>query len=219
MARFLSAALALPVSLTFFLIPGCGGESSDEAAPNVAGAQGNGAPGGPGQAARSNPKIKEIMTKVGKGPQALQGSLGEVLKQAEPAWDTIQPKTKEYAQLASEMGKLEPVRGDKDSWAKLTLAFADSAAELDHAAQAKDKGQTKEALDSLGGSCMACHRQHRAMGPGMGGPPGGRGMGPPPGGPGGPRGGPGGPPPGGPGGPPTRGPGGPPPDSGSPPPQ
>ena len=86
------------------------------------------------------------MTKVGRGPQALQGSLGDALKQAEPAWDTIQPKSQEYAQLASEVGKLEPVKGNKDSWAKLTLAFAESATELEHAAQAKDKDKTKEAL-------------------------------------------------------------------------
>jgi Cytochrome C' len=150
------------------------------------------------------------MTKVGRGPQALQGSLGDALKQGEPAWDTIQPKTQEYAQLASKMGKLEPVKGTKDSWAKFTLAFADSATELEHAAQAKDKNKTKEALDSMGGSCMACHREHRVMGPGMGGLPGGRGMGPPPGGPRPPVGGPGGPPPGGPP-PPTPDPGGPPP--------
>lgn len=46
----------------------------------------------------------------------------------------------------------------------LTLAFAESATELEHAAQAKDKDKTKEALDSLGGSCMACHSEHRVMG-------------------------------------------------------
>ncbi len=220
MARFLSAAITFPVSLTFLLfLPGCADESPSNPASNSAGAPGKGAPGpGAGQAARSNPKLKAIMSKVGRGPQALQGSLGEALKQGEPAWDAIQPKTQEYAQLASEIGKYEPVKGTKDSWAKLSLAFAESATELEHAAQAKDKSKTKEALDSLGGSCMACHREHRIMGPGMGGPPGGRGMGPPPGGPGGPpRGGPGGPPP--PGGPGGLPPGGPPPDSGGPPPQ
>ncbi len=220
MARFLSAAITFPVSLTFLLfLPGCADESPSNPASNPAGAPGKGGPGpGAGQAARSNPKLKEIMSKVGRGPQALQGSLGEALKQGEPAWDAIKPKTQEYAQLASEMGKYEPVKGTKDSWAKLSLAFAESATELEHAAQAKDKSKTKEALDSLGGSCMACHREHRIMGPGMGGPPGGRGMGPPPGGPGGPpRGGPGGPPP--PGGPGGLPPGGPPPDSGGPPPQ
>ena len=32
----------------------------------------------------------------------------------------------------------EPPKGSKESWAKLTLAYADSAAALDRAAQAKD---------------------------------------------------------------------------------
>ncbi len=221
MTRLFSAAKWLPMSLTLLLLPGCSDESANEAGPNMAGPPAKGAPGGgPGEAPRSNPKIKEIMTKVGKGPRALQGSLTEALKQAEPAWDTIQTKTRDYSQLASELEKLEPTKGSKDSWAKLALAFAESAGELDHAAQAKDKNKTKESLDSLGSSCMACHRAHRTMGPGMGGPPGGRGMGPP-GGPGGPPppggfGGPppGGPLPGGPGGPPPGGPppGGPPPE-------
>ena len=139
------------------------------------------------------------MVKVGQGPKSLQSSLVDDLKQDQPAWDTIQGKAKEYAALASELGKNEPTKGDKGNWSKLTLAFAESAAGLDKGAHAKDKAQTKEALDSLGNSCMACHREHRTMrGPG-GGRPGGGGPGrggPPPGGPGGPP--PGGPPPGGP---------------------
>ena len=75
--------------------------------------------------AQSNPKIKEIMEKVGRGPTALQGSLVGALKQPQPAWDTIQGKSKEYADLTSQLSKLEPVKGDKDSWSKLSLAFAD----------------------------------------------------------------------------------------------
>ncbi len=186
MARLLSAAMTVQVALTFLLIPGCADESPNDAFRGAEQAPSKRSPNvGPGQVARSNPKIKEIMVKIGKGPQALQGSLGEALKQAQPGWDTIQSKSHEFAQLASELGKLEPARGSKDSWAKLTLAFAESATELEHAAQAKDSNKTREAFDSLGGACMSCHRQHR-MGPGMGGPPGGRGMGPPPGGPGGP---------------------------------
>ena len=117
----------------------------------------------------SNPKLKAIMEKVGKGPQALQGSLSGALKQAEPAWDTIQPKTKEYAELTAELGKHDPPKGDKESWGKLSLAFADSAAELDKAAQAKDKAKAVGAIDGLQNSCMGCHRQHR------GGPTGGPG--------------------------------------------
>jgi cytochrome c556 len=145
--------------------------------------------GGPNaaQPTQSNPKVKAIMEKVGKGPTALQGSLGAALKQPEPAWETIQSKSKEYSVLASELGKNDPVRGDKQSWSKLTLAFADTASELDKAAEAKDMEKTKGALDSLGSSCMACHRMHRSMVPGggrmgMGGPPPGMPPGGPPGG-------------------------------------
>ncbi len=155
--------MTLPVSLTFLLfLPDCGDESPNEVAPGAAGAPGKGSSGpGAGQAARSNPKLKSDHDQGWQGPQALQGSLGDALKQGEPAWDTIQPKTQEYAQLTSEMGKLEPVKGTKDSWASLTLAFAESATELKQAAQAKHKDKTKEALDSLGSSCMDCHREHR----------------------------------------------------------
>jgi cytochrome c556 len=194
MTRFSSVAIAVPVALTVLFLPGCAEESPNDMLRGAEGAASKAPPdGGPGQAARSNPKIKEIMAKVGRGPQALQGTLGDALKQTDPPWDMIQSKSQEFAQLTSELPKLEPARGAKESWSKLTLAFAESATELHHAAQTKDMSKTREAFDSLGGSCMACHRQHR-MGPGMGGPPGGRGMGPP-------QGGPGGPPPAGPGGP------------------
>jgi hypothetical protein len=200
--------LAIPAALGLSLtLVGCTDENATEVAnemPPGPAAPGGPPPGGPPPATRSNPKLKAIMTRVGKGPQALQGSLGEALKQSEPDWGTIQPRAHEYAELAAEVGSHDPPRGEKDSWTRLTTAFAASARELDEVAQARDKEKTVAALDSLGSSCMACHRQHRVMGPpggGMGGPP--PGMRPP--------GGRGGPPPGGPGGPPPGGPGGPPP--------
>jgi cytochrome c556 len=188
--------------MVFLLVPllglalsGCGDENPND--PPVSNSSQSGAPG-PEKA--SNPKLKAIMSKVGKGPQSLQDSLKAAIKEAEPAWDSIQPQAKEYSQLAAEAGSLDPPRGDKDSWSKLTLAFADSAKELDQAASAKDKDKTLTALDSLGNSCQGCHRQHRMMrgpgGPSGFGPPGG--FPPPPGGPGGP------PPGAGAGGPPTK---------------
>ena len=178
------------------------------------GAQGGGpgrGPGGPG--GRRHSPLGEAMEKIGEGPNALQKQLEAGLKADAPAWDVIQPQTKQYAELAAESAKYEPPRGDKESWNKLVGAFADTAADLDAAAQAKDKDASLAALSGLSTSCKQCHDQHRM------GPPGG-GFGPPggfrPGGPGGP----GGPPPGGgPGGPPPGGgPGGPPPGGGAPPP-
>jgi hypothetical protein len=208
--------------------PGCDGSGGNE--PNAPplptdtrGSRGTGAPetgpgpgpgGAPGKTA-SSPEIRAIMVKLNKGRSSLGTLIGEALKAEKPAWETIQPQTKEYAQLAGDMGKHEPAKGSKESWSKLTAEFAGLASELDKAAQARDKAAASAAHEDLTSSCMACHRQHRSgpgggmgggpggmMGRGMGGPGGGmgRGMGGPP--PGGGRPGMGGPPPGPRGGPP-----------------
>jgi hypothetical protein len=149
-------------------------------------------------AAGTSPTIKQIMTKLTKGPTSLTPVIGQELETENPPWETIQAQTKEFAQLASAMGQNDPPKGHKESWEKLTSAFAEWASDLDKAAQAKNKDDALEAHGKLAGSCMACHREHRQMGRGMMGGP----MGMPPGMP------PGGPRPGGgpPGGPPRRGP-------------
>jgi hypothetical protein len=191
----------------FALIGGCDGTGGDEpnAPPELRNA---GGPGAPGKGA-SSPEIRAIMVKLNKGPTALGTLIGAALKAEKPAWETIQPQTKEFAQLAGDMSKHEPAKGSKESWSKLSGEYAELATELDKAAQAKDKAAASAAQDDLASSCMACHRQHRG-GPGMGGGMGRPGGGPPggPGGPprGGPPGGPGGPPGGGPppGGPPDQ---------------
>jgi hypothetical protein len=122
------------------------------------------------------------MTRLTKGPNSLTPVIGKELKEENPPWETVQSQTKEYVQLASAMTGNDPPKGHKSSWEKLTLAYAEWAAELDKAAQAKDKSAALEAHGKLAGSCMACHREHREMRKGMGGPPGsGRGPGMPPG--------------------------------------
>jgi hypothetical protein len=192
-------------------VGGCDGTSDDPNAPpslQNAGNPGGPGPGGPpGKGGRMSP-IRGIMMKLnGRGPNALQTSIGAALKADKPAWETIEPQTKEYAQLAADLAKHDPPKGSKESWAKFAADYAGLATTLEKAAQAKDKDAATAAHEDLAASCNDCHRQHRG-GPGMGGPGmGGPGMGgrpgggPPPGGPGGP----GGPPPGG-GGPPQGGP-------------
>jgi hypothetical protein len=144
-----------------------------------------------GSGTNSPPGIKQIMTKLAKGPGSLTPVLGVALKADQPAWETIQGQTKEYAQLAAELGKYDPPKGSKESWAKWTGDYSAAASELDKAAQSKDKAAALEAHGRVATSCMSCHREHRTMGPGMGGPRGG--MGATGFGPGGPPGGPGGP--------------------------
>lgn len=173
------------LSMALGLLPLLGGCDGTGGGGGQAGSSPQGPPGpggaGPGQASG----IKLIMTKLAKGPNSLTPVLGKALKEAEPAWETIQEQSKEYALLAAEMGKLDPPKGSKESWAKLTADYAESAADLEKAASAKDKDAALTAHGQLANSCMACHREHRRMGPGGGGfpgggPPGGGGPPPPP---------------------------------------
>jgi hypothetical protein len=197
------------------LTGGCGeGDGAFQVAQLLPGAGG----GMPAGGASLPPGIRQIMTKLAKGPTALTSVIGNELNQNPPPWETIQGQTKEYSQSASEMGKYDPPGGAMESWIKLTTAFAASAAELDKAAIAKNKESAIVAHDQLKNSCNACHMQHRGMramrpgGPQGSGPGRGPGGPPPAGGPGGPplgaepsapapAGGPVGPPPGTPGGP------------------
>jgi cytochrome c556 len=143
------------------------------------------------------PSIKAVMARIGgRDPGALTPAIGQALKAPSPDWATIQTQAKEYAELATALGKNSPRMGPKESWDQLTADFSEAANDLAKAANDKDLAAAKTAHDQLANSCMACHRVHRGRGgPGMGGPPGGFAFGGPPGGPG--RPGLGGPPPGG----------------------
>jgi hypothetical protein len=187
MNKALRGGLALPILLT--LLAGCDAIWDGQAAPPVS------PPPGPGSVESSQSSgLKAAMKKIGQGPGALTPTLAAQLNAEKPAWETIQPETKEYAQLASETANYNPTRGSKESWAKLCAEFTATASDLNKAAQAKDKAAALSAHGQLSNTCMGCHREHRGR---QGGPPGG-----PPRGPGGggppPPGAPGGPPPGGP---------------------
>ena len=123
------------------------------------------APGGPGPAGARTP-IADVMVKLGRGPQALSPLIGQELQAEPPPWETIQPQAKEFAELTASLAQYDPPKGSKESWAKLTAAYAESAAALDRAAQAREQDAAVAAHSTLAGSCMACHRQHRVMGPG-----------------------------------------------------
>jgi hypothetical protein len=206
MTRLWRSRTLLPVWLIVLLAAGGCSEGDNENQVNEPPPGAGGGPPGGGGPGGGAPGIRQIMAKLGRGPNALTPVIGNALQQDPPPWDTIQGQAKEYAQSAAELGKFDPPKGAKESWVKLTAAFADSGAELEKAAIAKDKEAARLSHDQLKNSCNACHQEHRRMG--RGGGPGGPG-GPPPGGPGG-RGG-FGRPPGGPRGPPPERPGGPPP--------
>jgi hypothetical protein len=196
MTKLLRNWALLPVLIIVSHVAGGCNDGDNESRANEPPPGAGGGPGGGGL--RGN---RQIMGKLAKGPSSLTAVIGTELEQNPPPWDTIQGQAKEYAQSAAELGTYDPPNGAKESWANLTAAFAESGAELERAAMAKDNAAAKLSHDQLKNSCNACHQQHRRMG--RGGGPGGPG-GPPPGGPGGPPPGRFGRPPGGPGGPPPQ---------------
>jgi hypothetical protein len=156
MARLRNTLLLLTFVVMVLFSSGCGkGKNAAQA----------GAPVGPGDGAAPSPKIRQIMMRIGgRSPQALNGAIGRGLDAEPPAWDALQPQAKEYAQLATELGQNDPPRGSAESWKQLTSAYAESAAALDCAAQAKDQNAAKAAQGKLTESCKGCHQQHRGMG-------------------------------------------------------
>jgi cytochrome c556 len=122
------------------------------------------APGGP---AGGDSRARQIMRTIGQGSESLSSRLDQGLRSDAPDWGAIQTQAAEYARLAPELGLSEPAKGSKESWAKLTASFADSATALEAAAKKKDLTACRAAQKSLTDSCMACHREHR----GRPGPP------------------------------------------------
>jgi hypothetical protein len=176
----------VPVVLAgLFACGGCNDDTNDtnpasSTPPPTAGLPPGPGPGGPGGGRERSP--------IG----SLTQRIGQELEQADPPWSAIQGETQRYATLVSELSEYSPPKGSEESWESRTAEFLKSATALDEAAKARDKDAALTAHEAISGSCMDCHREHRVMGRGRGGP-------------GGPGFGPGGPPGGGPGGPPGGG--------------
>jgi hypothetical protein len=154
---------ALP-SLVFILIlltaGGCN-KAKNDSQPIPLG-PGLGGPGGPGDSGGTPSTIKQVMSKIGgRGPQALNMAIGKELGQEPPPWETLQPQTKEYAELAASLGKEQPRKGSAESWQNFTTSFAAAAEELKLAADAKDQAKAKDAHKKLMNSCNDCHKEHR----------------------------------------------------------
>lgn len=172
MGRRLERALGFAVLLAVVVVgSACNKQNAD---PVV---QGNseGVPPGMRFGGRGGP-IREAMMKLFKGRPSLKDSIGQELNGDSPSWDTIQPQTKEFAELAASLSKYDPPKGSKDSWEKLTASFSKEAAALDHAAAAKNKDEALGVYSRLSDNqtCKACHQAHKGgPGGGMGMPPGG----------------------------------------------
>ena len=181
MRRLVSRVLIMLCLSAMFLAAGACQKPKEDA--NVAPQEDDGFMRGRGMGGRPSP-LRDLMVKLAKGPQSLNSLIGAELKTEPPPWDTIQKQAKEFLQLASSMGQLDPPKGSKESWTKHTSSFVASADALEKAGLSKNKDKALEAHATLGQSCMSCHREHRGGpggGPGGFGPPGGGrpGVGPP----------------------------------------
>ena len=103
---------------------------------------------------------KDIMGKVGK-PTGLYPSVAKELREADPIWAEVQQQTKEMSKLLAELGQATPPKGDKESWTKLTRAFADNAKALEAAAAKMDLQAARNISKKMSDSCKGCHSVHR----------------------------------------------------------
>jgi hypothetical protein len=152
-----------------------GGPSAPNTPPPGGGPGGpGGGPGGPGGfGGRERSPIGKVMATLGSPRGSLTKKIGDELEQDPPPWEAIQAETEQYATLAGELAQYDPPKGEKDSWAEKTAAFAGSATAMNEAAQAKDKEAALAAHGQLATSCKGCHDEHRVMrGPGGRGGPG-----------------------------------------------
>jgi cytochrome c556 len=106
-------------------------------------------------------ELKEIMTKANKTGTGLYANVVTELRADDTNWDGVKKDTKEIARLAAMLGKFDPPKGDKDSWQKLTKAYADNTKALEAAAAKMDKDAAKAASEKIGKSCDTCHMAHR----------------------------------------------------------
>jgi hypothetical protein len=116
---------------------------------------------GSGAGEEKDPSIKAIMTKAHKGGNSLLATVRKDLMSDETNWADVQKKTKELVKLGTALGKNEPPRGDKESWAKLTGAYVENAKALDAAVGKQQKDEALKEQMKLAGRCMECHKAHR----------------------------------------------------------
>jgi hypothetical protein len=166
MTNLLRGAWLVPALLAaLFACEGCGGaikEVAADSAPAVVNDEPVASTSGSADSKGSTPNIRFIMNRLSR-PGGLSSRITQELKADPPPWEKIQDQSQELAQLASALGQNKPPRGSKDSWTKLALAYAESAAAVDRAARTKDRDATLVAQDELANTCNDCHREHRRM--------------------------------------------------------
>src|SRR5471030_449263 len=103
---------ALLLAAVLLLAAGCGPASTGQGTPPPQGNMQSGPPGS-GDNGGTPTNVKQVMSRIGKGPQGLHNAIGEALKADQPVWDAIQPQAKDYTQLTGALAKMGPPKGSK----------------------------------------------------------------------------------------------------------
>jgi cytochrome c556 len=112
-------------------------------------------------AAAADLSIDEIMTKAHKARTGLRDQIKNAAAMPNPDWAQIQQKTKEFLELAKQLVKNDPPKGDKASWEKYCADYLDIVKALDEAAAKKDARAIADVNKRLGASCKGCHDAHQ----------------------------------------------------------
>jgi cytochrome c556 len=119
--------------------------------------------GGMAGAQDDAPSIKKVMGQLHKGQKALLPSIQAQLKTESPNWGDVKKASTLIVDLAGALPSLEPPKGEKGSYAKLSKAYLASAKNLKDAADAEDLDKSRASAKKLGGTCKTCHAAHKGM--------------------------------------------------------
>src|SRR5262245_56489620 len=103
--------------------------------------------------------IDEIMKRVNSAKGIQRKLLPDAAKAGD--WDNAQKLSKEYVELAEQLGKNKPPKGEQKSWEKLTGDYLVSVKKVDEACQKKDAAAVTAAQRKIGAMCKSCHDAHK----------------------------------------------------------
>jgi cytochrome c556 len=106
------------------------------------------------------PSTKKIMT-VLHGKKGVLKKAGAALKGDSPDWEAVLKDAKVIEKNGEYLVKNDPEKGDKESWEKLSKAYAAGGKALKEAAEKEDLKGARAAAKKLGSSCKACHDAHK----------------------------------------------------------
>jgi cytochrome c556 len=107
--------------------------------------------------------IKKVMGKLhGKG-KGLLPAVSKALQSDSPNWAEVKKGSKLIVDLSRTIVDVEPPKGDKENYNKLSKAYLASATDLHEAAEAEDAAKAKAAAKKLGGTCKTCHSAHKGQ--------------------------------------------------------